>query len=172
MADSYRLRVLKALTSQLETITIANNYSHDLAGLVFRGRSIYGQSDPPTMLSLLESPRADYGVYAGDNQARAEQWTLLLQGWAPDDVKNPSDPLYALADDVETCLTVINAEKDGSGFPADPTRYRLGKDPVTGKWLVSSFEFGPPVIRPPVEAVSSKAFFYMTLRVGLAVDVG
>lgn len=171
MADSHRLKVLKALTTRLETITIANGYQHDLAGLVFRGRSIYGASDPGTMLSLLEAPRADPGRYAGGNEARSEQWTLLLQGWAPDDAKHPSDPLYALADDVEVALSLINAQREPSGFPLDKAVYHL-PDPVTGKALVTGFQFSPPIIRPPVEAVSSKSFFYMTLVVGLAVNVG
>lgn len=171
MADSQRLQVLKALTARLETITEANGYAHNLTGLVFRGRSIYGNSDPTTMLSLLEAPRADPGRFAGGNEARAEQWMLLLQGWAPDDPKHPSDPLYALADDVEIALSLINAQKEPSGFPVDRAVYHL-PDPVTSKPLITGFQFSPPVIRPPVEAVSSKSFFYMTLMVGLAVNVG
>jgi hypothetical protein len=171
--DSPRLIVLKALTAHLETVTIANGYYHDLAGRVYRGRALFGDSeeDKVPMLSLLEAPRAEIGLYADDEKnTKSEQWQLQLQGWVDDDVKNPTDPAYALAYDVQKCinrLTAVNRKGDlgEPGKPKYPDSYLLGR-------LVSGIEYSSPIIRPPTEGLSSKAFFYLPLRVGLVSEVG
>lgn len=168
-AAPYRLRVLQALTNLLETIRTSNGYDFDLQGNVFRGRLVYGASDPDTMLSIVEAPRPDIGRYAGEDQARVEGWSLLLQGWAPDDAEHPTDVLYLLASNVESCLAQIVLEKtDGSARPAFPESYMLGRS-AAGQTLIASFRAGPPVIRAADPATtSSKANFYMQLTVGLA----
>lgn len=160
MADSYRLVVLKRLTSLLETITIANGYQHDLAGKVFRGRAVYGANEPLPMLSILEAPRPDGFTRAGDGEARNESWLLLLQGWANDDKENPLDPVYALIDDVEKCLSRI-VLVDDFGNPRFPEHYMLGGD-------IGAINLNPPTARPATTELSSKAFFYMPLQVSLA----
>lgn len=163
MADSYRLQVLKALCAHLETITTPDFTLNDC---VFRGRAIYSDSDPTTMLSLLEAPRPDQPIMGGTNrEASHEQWALLLQGWTKDDFTHPTDPAYALMDAVETHLGQIVASDRMKGTPTYPQAYMLGG-------LITSFSFGPGVVRPPTEGVSSRAFFYMPIRVGLAKVVG
>lgn len=162
MADSLRLQVLKALTAHLEGITTAAGYRFDLAGAVFRGRGKFGDTDPDTMVSILENPRPDLGLYA-DDTTRSEGWPLLLQGWCPDDPMNPTDPVYGLLDDVERRLARLVAISS-IGEEKYPSEYLLGH-------LITKLELSPGVVRPPTEGISSRAFFYLPLRVGLAVDL-
>lgn len=164
MADSVRLSVLKALTDHLAAIAAGDGYNYTLAGAVFRGRGRFGDSDPETMLSILENPRPDYGQYAGDKTTRSEQWPLLIQGWCPDDKDNPSDPVYGLLDDVEKRLAQIIAHDPRSGQPLFPAAFMLGG-------LITDLSIAPGVVRPPTDGVSSRAFFYLPLRVGLAYDL-
>lgn len=164
MADSYRLSVLKALTAHLETISVAGGYNFNLTGAVFRGRGRFGDGDPETMVSILENPRPDYGSRAGDGSTRSELWPLLIQAWCPDDPANPSDPVYGLLDDIERHLAKVIAESPATGAPLYPDVYLLG-----GK--ISSLELTPGVVRPPTDGVSSRAFLYLPVRVGLAVDL-
>ena len=165
MANSPRLNVLIALTQVLETVTVANGFSFDLADLVFRGRNFFGENDPETMLSILEAPRPDVGLTAGENKGfRLEGWNLLLQGWCPDDQENPTDPAHEMMFDVEQCLNRIKAV-DKKGDPVYPEHHMLGG-------LITSIDFGPGVVRPPTEGVSSKAFFYLPVRIGLVTRNG
>lgn len=167
MADSYRLQVLKALTSLLEgtpltpVAGITPALPATLAGVVFRGRARFSDNDPPTMLSILESPRPGGAQYGGDGEARNEDWLLLIQGFCPDDKENPSDPVYSLLDDVEKRLSRIVAISSGSGMPTYSEHYMLGR-------LITRFQMSPGVVRPPTENVSSKSFFYLPVQVGLA----
>jgi hypothetical protein len=168
VADSYRLQVLKALTLLLEgtVVTpvagITPALPATLDGCVFRGRSVFSDSDPKTMLSILESPRPGGAQYAGEGEARNEDWLLLIQGFCPDDKENPSDPVYSILEDVEQRLSRINAiASDGTGKPAFPAHYMLGG-------LITRFQASPGVVRPPTENVSSKSFFYLPVQVGLA----
>lgn len=169
--DPPRLIVLKRLTEHLETITRANGYYHDLAAAVFRGRLLFGEGDPLPMLSILEAPRSSIGEYADENNnVKKDEWQLMLQGWAADDVHNPCDRAYGLAHDVEKCLgRIVRVNRGGEGLepgkPTYPDSYLLGG-------LITSLTFSTPNVRPPTEGVSSKAFFYIPLRVGLAQDVG
>ena len=161
MAKSPRLNVLIALTDLLKTITPANGYDHDLSTGVRRGIAVFGDEAPATLLSILEAPRPDPGREIGDlDRGRNERWTLLLQGWCPDDSENPTDPVYEMAEDVERCLRQITAET-AHGRPVVPDVYLLGN-------LITDFSMQPPVVRPPTEGVSPKAFFYIQVQIGLA----
>lgn len=166
MADSYRLQALKALTVLLEGTVltpvagITPALPATLSGVVFRGRAKFGENDPDTMLSILESPRPGGAQFAGDGEARSEDWLLLVQGWCPDDKVNPSDPIYSLVDDVEKRLDRITRVLTSTGMGKYP-EYMLGG-------LITRFQMTPPVVRPPSENISSKSFFYIPLQVGLA----
>lgn len=162
MADSYRLSVLKALTNHLKTITPANGYTgYDLSNAVFRGRTVFGEDDPIPMVSILEAPRSDIGTFAGENQHRKEDWSLLIQGWAYDDIVNPTDPVYGLMDVVETHLFRLVQVDNTSGNAVYPAEYLLGRS-------IAGLTVSPGVVRPPMEQVSSKAFFYLPIRITLA----
>lgn len=177
MADPQKLIILKALTEWLEGIQHvepdpgsgivgADWRGFNLQGAVFRGLSVYGEQEALPMLSILESPRPDVPVYAGENrEARAEDWVLLLQGWVKDDKRNPTDPAYMLADVVERRLGQLIATDPQSGFAIDPANYLLGR-------RLTKLEISPYVVRPPTEGISAKAFFYMPLKLGVASVVG
>lgn len=168
MADSYRLAVLKALTAHLQSITKANGYDYDLGpdgafpnGKVFRGRTLFGEGDPVPLVSILESPRSDIGSFAGENGSeRKENWSLLIQGWVADDVENPTDPAYGLMDAVERQLARLIKTSGHTGDALYPDEYLLGRS-------VGDIQVLPGVVRPPMEQVSSKAFFYLPVRVTL-----
>lgn len=168
MADSYRLVVLKKLTEHLQGITPTHGYVNNLGptpqfptGKVFRGRAIFGNEDPMPMVSILEAPRSDVGLFAGEEGVeRKEDWSLLIQGWAVDDKMNPTDPVYALLDEVERHLWRLKETNRNSGNPIYPDEYRLGR-------TVAGITISPGVVRPAMEQVSSKAFFYLPIQVQL-----
>jgi hypothetical protein len=159
--ESNRLDVLKALTSHLQGIASANGYEIDLSDAIRRGRTLFGEGDPIPLVSILESPRSDPGRFAGENFAeRSEKWSLLIQGWVVDDPSNPTDPAYILMATVEHRLARIIAVNRSTGEPAFPDEYMLGRK-------VAEFTVMPGVVRPPMEQVSSKAFFYLPVQVAL-----
>lgn len=172
MADSYRLTVLKRLTTLLEGIAptpvTGTVLPSMMTGLVFRGRAVFGANDPDTMLSILESPRPLGASYTDDNSVRKEDWQLLVQGWCPDDKVNPTDPIYSLLDDVELRLERVVRVLGSNGSPKYPEHYMLGAAIDREGYLIASFQIGPGVVRPPTENISSKSFFYVPVRVELA----
>lgn len=171
MAESKQLLILKSLTTWLQGITAANGYAGlDLSTSVFRGRAMFGAGDPETMLSILEAPKPDNGIEAGENKIkRSEEWLLLLQGWAPDDKINPTDSVYPLKAAAEKRLSDIIAVNTLNGNPMFPDIYMLPD--ADGNEMIGGLSIGPGVVRPPDAQVSSKAFFYLPLRVSLQTDV-
>lgn len=166
MANSPRLNVLIALSDLLKTITPANGYTYDVSTAVFRGVSRFGDESPETMISLLEAPKPDYGSFAGENNGhRKEEWNLLLQGWCPENAENPSDNAHEMMWDVEQCLNRVIAVNTRNGNPLYPEHYMLDK-------TISSFAFGPGVVRPATEGISNRAFFYLPVRIGLVTRNG
>jgi hypothetical protein len=115
------------------------------------------------ILSVLEAKATDYGNFADEEQmVRQDDWVLLVQGWAKDDPRNPTDPAYLLLADVERRLSmIVDNEK---GVPVFPGVYRLGG-------LIAKLTVAQPVVRPPEEGLSDTAFFFLPLRVGLKVDL-
>lgn len=170
MSDSKQLYILKALTTWLQGITPANGYADlDLSSSVFRGRTLFGKDDPVPMLSILEAPKPDIGLAAGENKLkRSEDWLLLLQGWAEDDKVNPTDPVYALKAAAEKRLSDIVLTKPNTGEAMFPVIYMLNID---GARVIGDLAIGPGVVRPPDAQVSAKAYFFTPLRVKLLMDV-
>lgn len=165
MADHIKLQVLKALTAHLEGITKANGYQHDLNGKVFRGRSVIGAGEQVPMLNVLESPSPLDGFFANEQKTlRKDTWVLLLQGWAEDDARNPTDPVYPLLADVQRRMSDIVSLDEGTNRPRWPGVYML-------KGLISDLDIGQDAVRPAEEGVSAKAFFYMPIRVTLPVNL-
>lgn len=163
MPDPLKLQVLKALTEHLEGIQGPDWGDFDLRGCVFRGRNRFGEDMPETFLSLLEAPRNDAGRETGEfgAEARSYEWPILLQGWTKDDPINPTDPVYHLQEVVERRLRMIIASHSGSGFPLYPEVWLLGR-------RITKFDCGPGIVRPPTDNLSSKAFLYLPIRIGLA----
>lgn len=163
MAQSKRLAILKALSEHLKGINGVDPYDHDVSAAVFRGRTLFGEGYPLPMLSLLEGKATDYGDYADEtNSVRKDSWLLLVQGWVADDPLNPTDPAYALMADVELRLSDLVATERGA--PKFSGIYMLGG-------LISSLTVAQGVVRPPEDGLSTKAFFYLPVLVGLKSDI-
>src|SRR5690606_4287447 len=103
---------------------------------------------PYPAISILEAPRPDIAVFAGEEGfMRKDRWTLLIQGLAEENLLNPSDSAYYLCAAVEQRLHRIQAVKRASGAPEFPEDYMLGN-------LITALEIAPPVVRPPEDKVS------------------
>jgi hypothetical protein len=164
MSDSRQLDVLKALTAHLEGMTAVGGYGFDMTGRVFRGVALWGAELPLPALGIIEAPVPDERPRtAGHERAfRAEDWTILVQGWVEDNDVHPTDPAYELKAYVEKRLSEIVAVRETTGLPQFPTAYRLG-----GR--INNLTIGPGVVRPAQEKVSAKAFFYLPLVLNIAV---
>jgi hypothetical protein len=164
-----RLRIIIALQELLSQISIADGDAFDMVGKVYRNRILIGAdiNTKPPALAIIEAPRPDFAVFAGEeNEARKDNWTLLIQGIVADDrTATTADDAYFLCQDVERRLHRMQATKPGSGSPAFPDVYMLDD-------MITSIEIAPPVIRPPEAVVSSNAFFYLPIRVGIAARIG
>jgi len=159
-----KLAVLQRLTALLELTAGPDEkgVAYDLVGDVYRGRVTFGEETELPALSILEAPMPDVGIFGGAGEMLSESWTLLIQGWAKDDKKNPSDPAYYLASAVSAQLGKISATRDdASGRPLDLSAYLLG-DTIVG------IEVGGSVVRPLDAQTSSRAFFYLPIRIRLA----
>lgn len=166
MADAPKLQVLKALTRQIETVTVVNGYSYNLNGKVYRGRSVIGAEADAPMASLIEDPRPDFPITTDNNIAKSETWLLHLQAWVKDDKLNPLDEAYQIGFDIDRCLARV-IKLDDEGRPKYEGEYYLGL-----RGLIADINFGPGVARAPVENVSPLAFYYLPIRIKLAYDVG
>jgi hypothetical protein len=167
---STRLHLLQALQLQLEGITEFNGYDFDLSGKVLRGRTLITVTQPDECkcglpcLSIVESPRPDFSIYAGEDDVfRKDTWVLLIQGLVLDEKQTmqPSDKAYELAAAVEERLSRINAVNATNGDDLYPDE----KIP-----LINKLQIAPPVIRAPDGQVSALAFFFMPIRLEVAVD--
>lgn len=149
MIDTFRLRVLKALTSALEEITVDNGYQHDLAGRVHRGRLILTEEDEVPCLAINEPPQEpDLNVAPHGGSEVETKLTVLIQGFVDDDRDNPTDPAYHLLGDVQKRLA------------QERTRTR-GYDILGMSHRVMALDMGQGVVRPPDEVVSDTAFFWL-----------
>lgn len=160
MPDPTRLRVLKALTDVLASITPANGYQHDLTGSVFRGRDIFGYNDPLPMISILEQieddPR-DQGAVPVDSPVQHAAWTLQIQGFVQDDRDNPTDPAHHLMAEVKKRLIeerIRHRQRDIFGMGDVVTDLRLSHG----------------VVRPADE-VSDKAYFWLRMTLTLVENL-
>lgn len=173
MPDSIRLTVLKRLTSLIQGITPANGFDFDLSNAVFRGRALFGDSDPKTMVSILEATRPDPGRYVGyDQEERSSLWPLVIQGYTVNDLVNPSDPAYQLMAAVEKQLNKVKAELRAGQGPEYPEFYMLGSGLKVESHLIAGFTFGPGVVSPPREQVSPQAFFFLPVWITLTGNPG
>lgn len=168
MSDSKRLTVLKRLCEFLsQEVSEANGYKHSLENAVFRGRMFSTNNDPLPMVTILENidPDRHPGRAGGENQHAMtnENWVLLVQGWAVDDKVNPCDTAYELMADVRKALAKLKQRPNPvTGGPENP-EYLLGG-------LIAGMTMEPGIARPPIEQVSSKAFFWMRVVLKFVED--
>lgn len=163
-----RLAVMKALQVLLQGITKAEGYRFDMTHKVIRNQILLGAdvTDEPPLIAIIEAPRADFAFFAGeDNSRRADKWTILIQGIVADDRTDDTfDDAYYLCQDVERRLMRLSAVKP-SGSPLYADDHLLGG-------MITSVDVAPPVVRPPEAATSRHAFFYLPIRLGIAVEIG
>lgn len=177
MADPKQLRVLKKLVTHLEGINPDNDdpatgdpYEIDLRASVFRGRSLLTIDDAEDAISILEFPRQELYEPVGEHGiVRQLRWQIMLQGWPKDDAENPSDPAYRMLALCEMRLARLVAEKPNGRGPLFPEEYMLGQH--EGENELASLLIAPGVVRPPEDAASRLAMFYMPLVLGVKVNV-
>lgn len=166
-----RLLIIKNLVALLEGPLVINGVEADMCGKVYRGRNILGEEAASTAnlpcLSIIEAPRPDIAVFAGEGEARADALTLLITGliedfeFDPTGVNQRGDAAYFLHAAVEQRMGRIVAKKTASGRPEFPEHFMLGN-------LITSLATAPPVVRPEGEKLSSRASFFLPVRVGIA----
>ncbi len=168
MADTpLRLRISKKLTSILEGVLFSYPYATEqggpvvdlaMGGRVFRGRVIFGDSDPLPMLSILEAPiPLDQVPSPPDSTASTGRWELLVQGFVDDDPLNPTDPAQWLM--AQTKVALATERRKARDF----NLFDMGKH-VTNMWI------GAGICRPPDE-ISAKAYFWLNVTLELVEDL-
>lgn len=163
MTEPLRLTILKRITDMLSTdITVANGYNNTLTGAVYRGRQVFNdETDPLPCVSILEAPILEPAIeYTGDSYGMSGTWRLFIQGWARDDIENPTDPAHILMYDVKRCLRQMVDRNNTS-------RYLLGKRADGRQPLIRKADVGFGLVRPPTPNVSSRAFFYLPIDLGV-----
>lgn len=107
--EPLRIRILTALTAELEKINPDNGYAHDLRERVSRGRRDFGElsgADLP-FVTILQNPltTGDPVTFGGaGNTVVAYPFNLQINGFAEQDPRHPSDPADRLMADVALCL--------------------------------------------------------------------
>lgn len=164
------LHVLNLLKAHLEGITPTEDnpstlapYKFDLTQeAVFFGRRLFSKDEVPAV-SMLEKPVPEDLVFADTERLIGHgPWTILLQGFAPEDKDNPTAPAYELKAEVISRLAMILAVKQDTGLPRFPDVYLLGK-------MITGMTIGQGVVRPPDE-VSNTAYFYVPLVISMKTD--
>ena len=149
MTDTFRLVVLKTLTSALEGIAVADGYQHDMLGKVVRGRTTLTAEDgEPPVIAINEKPVFPENLQAESSGQSITKLELLIQGFAQDDRKNPTDPAYILLGDTQKRLAQEKARDDGF-------------DILGFKNRITAIRIGQGVVRPPDGVVSDTAFFWL-----------
>lgn len=173
---SKKLLIMKRLTEQLEGVNpdwtdvpapmTGIECPYDLRGSVFRGRLEFGDDVDLPFIALIEAPRQiDPNGGGSGRLANDEDWTLLIQGFAKDDKRNPLDPAYDMLAWVQMRLARITTEnRNGARGGLYPNEWRLGN-------LVSEIRYQIPIVRPGKDNVSDAAYFYLPISVGNVTDL-
>lgn len=164
MPDPLRLRVHKELTSLFEGITYTDfdGESFPMSSRVFRGRGIFGDETPVPAISILESPIPNESPPSPVSATTVKSlWELVIQGFVRDDRTNPTDPAHLLMAEVKKVLALERLKMDWDK-PEDGI-FGLGQNVV-------ALYIEPGVVRPADE-LSSKAYFWLTLRLDLVEDL-
>lgn len=164
--DPLNVRILHALRDLIAGISIDEGYKHDLTDSVFLGRNVFGDSDPETMVSILEPPVEPDQIPSPDEAKElAGDWNLLIQGFVKDDKANPTEPAYRLLADVRAVLAKERARPGTSRVSSGKAVDLLDMDGA-----VTKIDFGRGVVRPPDE-ISSKAYFWLNITISITEDM-
>lgn len=168
MSDPFRLRVMKAITAQLQTITPANGYLHDMSDFkdeagrqmprVFRGRVDFGESDPLPMLVVVEDPAAGETPNGNVSAGTAmNNFRVVIQGFVAD-ASHALDPAYLLSAEVIKALVAAKPRGDVLG---------LGKVMP----CVTAMSIGQPRHRTPPGTSSDFTHFAVAVTLTLAENL-
>lgn len=159
----FRLRVMRNLTTVLQGITKANGYNYDMAASVFRGRVIFGDSDPIPLVSILEAPLPDEpDLTPAAGSVWTGQWRIMIQGWVDDDKANPTDPAHFLLADVKKALA---KERKNMIRPG------RGNNLLNMGGRVTNLVIGACVVRPAEEQVNEYANFLLSVTLEIAENM-
>lgn len=160
--DTFRLRVLKALTEVLEQIGQKTGYGTEMVGRVHRGRLLYGNETDIPFISILEAPiPKDTIPTPGANPNSYGKWELLIQGFVKDDRKNPTDPAHELMGNVKAILAEEMMKNKSFSM------LHIGDDKYQIKTRIREMNIGQGSVRPPDE-ITDKAYFWLTLTLSVA----
>lgn len=170
MIDPFRLRVQKAIVAALEEVSVEGVI---MTGRVFRGRLIFGEGDAVPMLSIIEPPLPNE-MRPSPLVSTTEDgwWDIIVQGFVRDDRDNPTDPAHRAMAAVKQRLGQ-ELKRKGTGGNArqpDPFGVNFTENGSIRPNTVEQFKIGAGVVRPPEEAVSTKAYFWLTLRLKIVED--
>jgi hypothetical protein len=138
VADSKRLQILKALTAQLETISIANGYMHDLTGGVHRGRPDFGSETDKPYIGIFEV-RPEELPNRADETVQEDQWVVGIQGTVQAGTDHPTDPAHNLLADIKRCLAVVLRPDS----PVSPNPYYMFDNLIADMKLDGGITFVP-----------------------------
>ncbi len=173
MSDPFRLRVHKAIANVIAEVSIAGGYNLDLAGKVFRGRLVFGDKDPVPMISIMEPPLPN-DMRNSPLLSTAEDgwWDVIVQGFVKDDRENPTDPAHVAMADVKKRLAQELKRKGEGTERNQPNPFGVNYDEAGArrKNTIEQFKIGAGVVRPPEEAVSTKAYFWLVLKLKIVED--
>lgn len=163
MADPKRLALQKAVCSYLvDEITLANGYHFDLVA-AYRNKKNFGNEMRLPSVAILENfnPDREAALIGGMNDTKQTYDQIyLINGWADDSDSGQDehgDQAHRLLGDVKKALGKLitrTAERDGY----------FGN-------LGVALGIEPGVVRPPDEQ-SSKAYFWMRIRIKIVEKVG
>lgn len=162
LSNPLRLEIKKRMTAALQEITVAGGYSTEIGVNVFRGRIIYGDTDPLPMITILEAPipqdplPSPHGATYGRGL-----WELMVQGFVQDDRANPTDPADLLLADIRKRLS--QERRKTLARPPSEGIFGLGNH-------ITDLIIGPGVVRPPDE-YSAKAYCWLTIQLEMAEDL-
>lgn len=166
------IRKLTQILEQTEFEAHPPGLTLDFTGRVHRGRALFGHETDGYYLNLIDSPRQDPGVTAGDKQARRSAWEIYLQIVNPDRGDFSSDiydEIQFMSAAAEKQLSRCVKMDDRKGKPLYPDDYRLG--PQLSSYVVS-VEVGPSLVRPPEPEARAHAYSFQSIVIEMASLVG
>lgn len=173
MANTYpfRLEVLRRLTAVIESIgapgPYQSYYETDMTNRVFRGRAMFGESDPIPMIAIVEPPVPVEQIPTPDgSDASTGVWELMVQGFVVDDPVNPTDPAQVLSSAVRRRLAFERMKIQGPRKMNQVGILNFGDIANT----IEDMFIGEPKVRPS-DDISTKAYFWLPVSFKLAEDL-
>ncbi|ERP95692.1 hypothetical protein Q669_29425 [Labrenzia sp. C1B10] len=155
----FRLEIQKRLTTLCQGIVLVDPFEPNaLSDAVFRGRLVFDDNDPLPMISIIEPPIPEKSPEERNDRGKhISNYDLVIQGFADDDKRNPSDALHYLMAEVKKAL-VAEKLKDA------------GRNILSFGGNVDQMFIGPGAVRSSATP-SELAFFWLTLSLRIVEDL-